>query len=116
MNRLLPALAAMLCLTLGLRAAETPVSPKGEEGFYKGAYAADGDYILNGGLIKDLPEPIKVPVHYKAPGFVASKLTPPPAPGIHPRIILGPDDIERFKKVHALGKDAPRIFRVQMEM
>ena len=30
-------------------AADSPVSPKGEEDFYKGAYAADGDYILNGG-------------------------------------------------------------------
>ncbi|MCJ8331680.1 MAG: chitobiase/beta-hexosaminidase C-terminal domain-containing protein, partial [Lentisphaeria bacterium] len=88
---------------------------KGEEDFYKGAYAADGDYILNGGLIKDLPKPIKVPVHYKAPGFDASKLTPPPAPGIHPRILIGPDDIERFKKIHKSGKKAPRIFRVQME-
>ena len=96
-------------------AADSPVSPKGEEDFYKGAYAADGDYILNGGLIKDLPKPIEVPVHYEAPGFDGKRLSPPPAVGIHPRILIGPDDIERFKKVYALGKDAPRIFRLHME-
>lgn len=54
-------------------------------------------------------------MHYEAPGFDASKLTPPPAPGIHPRIIIGPDDIERFKKLHAAGEKAPRVFRLQME-
>lgn len=91
------------------------MSPVGEEHFYKGNYAASGDYILNGGLIKDLPDPIKVPVHYDAPGFDASKLSPPPAPGIHPRILIGPDDIEHFKKLHAAGMKAPRIFRMQME-
>ena len=83
--------------------------------FYKGSYAADGDYILNGGLIEDLPDPIEVPVHYEAPGFDASKLTAPPAPGIHPRIIIGPQDIEHFKALHAAGDQAPRIFRLQME-
>ena len=115
---MIPAALMLIVSTLSYTpcVAEAPVSPKGEEDFYKGAYAAPGDYILNGGLIKDLPEPIPVPVDYIAPGFDASKLTPPPAPGIHPRIIIGPDDIERFKKVHALGKDAPRIFRLQMEM
>lgn len=116
-SRLLPASFALFAFIFSPTAfaADTVVSPKGEEDFYKGAYAADGDYILNGGLIKDLPEPIKVPVDYKSPGFDASKLTPPPAVGIHPRIIIGPDDIERFKEVYATGKDAPRIFRVQME-
>jgi hypothetical protein len=91
------------------------VSPVGEEHFYKGNYAAPGDYILNGGLIKDLPDAIEVPVHYDAPSFDASKLTPPPKPGIHPRILIGPDDIESFKKLHASGMKAPRIFRMQME-
>ena len=88
---------------------------KGEDNFYKGSYATPSDYILNGELIKDLPEPIAVPVDYKAPGFDASRLTLPPAPGIHPRIIIGPDDIERFKQLHKAGDKAPRIFRLQME-
>ncbi len=108
-----------LLITMGLAfsawAEEHPLVPNGEEDFYKGSYAPDGDYILNGGLIRDLPPPIKVPVHYKAPGFDASKLTPPPAPGIHPRVIIGPEDIERFKVLHAAGDKAPRIFRLQME-
>ena len=117
LTRMVPATFALIVCALSNTpcTAEAPVSPKGEEGFYKGAYASPGDYILNGGLIKDLPKPIDVPVHYDAPGFDDSRLSPPPAVGIHPRILIGPDDIERFKKVHALGKDAPRIFRVHME-
>ncbi|VGO16217.1 hypothetical protein PDESU_04808 [Pontiella desulfatans] len=82
---------------------------------YKGSYAPDGDYILSGGLIKDLPDPIEVPVHYEAPGFDAFRLSPVPDPGEHPRIIIGPDDIEHFKELHAAGDKAPRIFRLQVE-
>lgn len=74
-----------------------------ESNFYKGSYAPDGDYVLNGDLIKDLPPPIEVPVHYDAPGFDASRLSPVPAPGVHPRIIIGPEDIERFKALHVAG-------------
>ncbi len=69
-----------------------------ESDFYKGNYAPDGGYILSGGLIKDLPPPIKVPVHYEAPGFDGSKLSKVPAPGVHPRIIISPSDIERFRQ------------------
>ena len=86
-----------------------------EADFYKGSYAPDGDYILSGGLIKDLPPPIEVPVHYDAPGFDGSRLSKVPAPGVHPRIIVSPSDIERLKDLHAMGEEAPRIFRLQME-
>ena len=88
---------------------------KGEEKFYKGSYGAPGDYILNGELIKDLPPPLEVPVDYKAPSFDASKLSPVPKVGIHPRIIIGPEDIERFKELHKMGQKAPRIYKLQME-
>lgn len=98
-----------------IHAGDTSSVYKGENDFYKGSYAKPGDYILNGGLIKDLPAPIKVPVHYKAPGFDGSLLSKVPAPGIHPRIIISPSDVERFKEVYKMGKKAPRIFRVQME-
>ena len=98
-----------------IHAGDTSSVSKGENDFYKGSYAKPGDYILNGGLIKDLPAPLKVPVHYKAPGFDGSLLSKVPAPGIHPRIIISPSDVERFKELHKMGKKAPRIFRVQME-
>ena len=86
-----------------------------ESGFYKGNYAPDGDYILSGGLIKDLPPPIEVPVHHSPRGFDGSRLTKVPPHGVHPRIIIGPSDVERFKQLAAMGAKAPRIFRLQME-
>ena len=86
-----------------------------EADFYKGSYAPDGDYILSGGLIKDLPPPIEIPAHYEAPGFDGSRLSKVPPAGIHPRIIISPSDVERFKELHAAGDKAPRIFRLQME-
>jgi len=95
-------------------AAVQPLQADDEADFYKGNYAPDGDYILSGGLIKDLPDPIAVPVHYDAPGFVGSRLSKVPEPGVHPRVIISPSDIEHFKQLHAAEK-APRIFRLQME-
>ena len=92
-----------------------PLQADGEADFYKGNYAPDGDYILSGGLIKDLPLPIEVPVHYEAPGFDGPRLSKVREPGVHPRIIISPPDIERFKQLHAAGDKAPRIFRLQME-
>lgn len=102
-------------ITLALLVSMTAFAQDNEANFYKGSYAADGDYILNGGLIQDLPPPIETPVHYEAPGFDGSKLSKVPAPGVHPRIIISPSDIERFKQLHAAGNKAPRIFRLQME-
>jgi hypothetical protein len=96
-------------------AAGQPLQAGDEADFYKGNYAPDGDYILSGGLIKDLPPPIEVPVHYEAPGFDGSRLSKVPAPGVHPRVIISPLDIQRFKQMHAMGDKAPRIFRLQME-
>ena len=78
-------------LTTMAIAVDLAVHPNGEEDFYKGAYAVYVDYTLNEDLIKDLPEPIKVPVDYKAPGFDTSRLSPPQAARIYPRIINGSD-------------------------
>ncbi len=73
-----------LLITMGLAfsawAEEHPPVPNGEDDFYKGSYAPDGDYILNGGLIGDLPPPIKVPVHYKAPAAGSASMHRSPAP------------------------------------
>lgn len=86
-----------------------------EKVFYKGNYGPDADYILSGGLIKDLPPPIKVPVDYKGKGFVAERLSKVPPPGVHPRVIMSPSDIENMKKMVKMGDKAPRFFRIQLE-
>lgn len=93
MNKL-PRFAPFLaCLALASQAQAQQIN---EAHFHKGNYAADGDYILNGGLLKDLPAAIEVPVHYDTAEFDASRLTAVPEAGIHPRIILSPEDIDRF--------------------
>jgi len=86
-----------------------------ESGFYKGNYGPDADYVLSGGLIKDLPPPIPMPVDYKGKGFAADRLSKVPPPGVHPRVIMSPPDIERMKKLVAMGDKAPRFFRIHLE-
>lgn len=108
-------LGMLMIIGISVFAQDTSSFYKGEEDFYKGSYGKSGDYILSGQLIKDLPPPIKVPVNYDAPGFDGSRLSKVPEPGIHPRILISPSDIENFKKMHKMGGKAPRIFRLQME-
>jgi hypothetical protein len=89
---------------------------KGDESdFYKGNFGPDADYILSGGLIKDLPPPIKVRVNYKGEGFAADRLSKVPPPGTHPRVVMSPSDVERMKKMVAMGDKAPRFFRIHLE-
>jgi hypothetical protein len=104
-------LAGILCLVLS----SSLYAEIGEEDFYKGNYAPNADYILSGGLIKDLPPMIEVPVNYKGEGFAADRLSEVPPPGVHPRVIMSPSDIENMKQMVALGDKAPRFFRIQLE-
>jgi hypothetical protein len=83
--------------------------------YYKGNYTPEADYILSGGLIKDLPAPIDVPVHYKGEGFVADRLSEVPPPGVHPRVIMSPADVARMKEMVKMGDRAPRFFRIHLE-
>jgi hypothetical protein len=75
----------------------------------------DADYILSGGLIKDLPPAPKVEFNFQGEGFDATRLSGVPAAGVHPRVIMSPSDIERMKKMVALGAKAPRFFRIHLE-
>ena len=92
-----------------------PVSADGERDFYRGNYGPDADYILSGGLIKDLPPAIPMPVDYEGAGFAADRLSPVPAPGVHPRVIMSPSDVARMKKLVRMGDKAPRFFRIHLE-
>ncbi len=86
-----------------------------ETGFYKGNYGPDADYILSGGLIRDLPQALAMPVDYKGDGFAAKRLSDVPPPGVHPRVIMSPSDVERMKELVAMGDKAPRFFRIHLE-
>ena len=89
---------------------------KGEEDFYKGNHAPNADYILNGGLIKDLPPLPKIDFNYEGKGFDGSRLSAVPEAGAHPRVIMSPSDIERMKAQVRQGDNAPNFFRIQLEI
>lgn len=50
-------------------------------------------------------------VTYGTPGFAAQKLRPPPSPGIHPRVLITPNDVTDLRRRVAQGDAAPPEFR-----
>jgi hypothetical protein len=56
-----------------------------------------------------------VPSHYVDPGFSESKLSPVPKPGVYPRVLITPTDVEKVRAKVALGNQAPIGFRVMWE-
>ena len=56
-----------------------------------------------------------VHVTYDDPGFDEAKLSQVPAPGVHPRVLMNPTDIETIRAKVALGDKAPLAFRVMWQ-
>ncbi len=71
------------------------------------------DEVLDGVWDKMLPESPLYPKNIVPvdEGFAAERLSEVPAPGVHPRIVLSPADIERIKRLVFLGDDAPPEFQ-----
>jgi hypothetical protein len=61
------------------------------------------------------PASPEVKLTYHDPGFDESRLGKVPAPGIHPRVLITPDDLKRIREKVALGDKAPQAFRVMWE-
>ena len=61
------------------------------------------------------PASPKVEVDYNDPGFDNSRLAKLPAPGIYPRVLITPDEVELIRQKLALGENAPISFRVMWE-
>lgn len=58
------------------------------------------------------PSPaLPMPVLYDTPGFAAEKILPPPAPGVHPRVLVTPADVAAIRTRLAQGEAAPLEFR-----
>ncbi len=55
--------------------------------------------------------PPAVDVSFEDPEFAASRLAPAPPPGVFPRVMLTPTDVEEIQKKIALGDKAPASFR-----
>ena len=58
------------------------------------------------------PSPSVVPpVRYDTPGYAAEKLHPAPATGVHPRVLVTPEDVVAIRARVAQGDAAPLEFR-----
>ncbi len=61
------------------------------------------------------PASPKAGVDYNAPGFADARLSPPPPPGVHPRVLVTPEDVELIRARVAEGDKAPAAFQVMWE-
>ena len=61
------------------------------------------------------PASPKVEVNYDDPGFENNRLAKVPAPGVYPRVLITPDEVELIRQKLALGEKAPISFRVMWE-
>lgn len=61
------------------------------------------------------PASPQVPVKYEDPGFSQSRLSPLPAPGVHPRVLITPTDLEIVRRKLSLGDAAPVAFKVMWQ-
>ncbi|HAN38826.1 MAG TPA: hypothetical protein DCQ29_07975 [Chitinophagaceae bacterium] len=61
------------------------------------------------------PKSPNVTVDYNDPNFDDTRLSQVPAPGIHPRVLVTPSDVEAIRAKVALGDKAPMHFRTMWE-
>lgn len=57
------------------------------------------------------PKSPEVKVTYNNPGFAQERLSKVPAPGVHPRVIITPSDVEIIRAKIAMGEKAPLPFK-----
>lgn len=81
---------------------------------YRGKFTPDAEYVLSGQLAKDTGPLPPMPFDYLTDkqGFDSSRLTPVPEPGVHPRVLMSPQDIVRIREQVKLGDKADRYFRI----
>lgn len=70
------------------------------------------DEVIKGDFCPPSPE---VPLTYNDPTFNESRLSKVPAPGVHPRVLITPTDLEVIRQKVALGENAPLAFKVMWE-
>ena len=109
-------LALPLCwVALAQGEPATPATPPAPREFYQDsswqprAHPSAAD-ILGGKFLPASPA-LSVPVRYDTPGFAADRITPPPAPGVYPRVLLTPTDVAAIRARVAQGEAAPPEFR-----
>jgi hypothetical protein len=98
--------------------ADTPVYPTDPEymvnGEYRGRFTPDADYVLSGKFREDLGPLPEVPYEYVSDeaGYDPTALSPVPPVGVHPRVLMSPEDIVRIRAEVAKGDQAHPWFRI----
>ena len=120
---LLPVLLSSL-FSFALLAEDTPLKSAPEAAKiadmpveYRGHFTPEAENVLSGFLAKHtapLPKNSFKLVSDKE-GFNSARLSKVPLPGIHPRILMSPEDIQEIKAKLALGDKADTIFRKAVE-
>jgi len=66
---------------------------------------------LVSGKFHPAPPPLSRPVLFNTPGYRGDRLLAPPAPGVHPRVLVTPGDVAAIRARVAQGNAAPLEFR-----
>lgn len=103
---------------------ETPVAERKEGAVYK---TEDGREIywpkafvssedIYEGRVHQTPMDRRADVKPRFEGFAKDRLHPAPAPGVHPRVLITPKDVEQIRANIAKGDAAPRNFRMAWDL
>ena len=84
---------------------------------YRGHFTPDAENVLGGFLVKNMPPLPKASFRLISDkeGFNPARLSKVPPPGIHPRVLMSPEDIQEIKNKIALGDKADTIFRKALD-
>jgi hypothetical protein len=108
---------ALLAVDTPLKSATEPAKIADVPVEYRGHFTPEAENVLSGFLAKPtapLPKNSFKLVSDKE-GFNSARLSKVPLPGIHPRILMSPEDIQEIKAKLALGDKADTIFRKAVE-
>lgn len=83
---------------------------------YPGRLWPAAEEVLNGTWRAQFPSPFPAEVHYKVPGFDTERLTKLPPPGVHPRILMTPEDVKRLQNEYKKGEKAGFVFKAIMRL
>ena len=99
------------------RLKNTPGTANTAPGEYRGRFTPEAEYVLSGNLAKNMPPLPKTTFRLVSDkeGFNSGRLSKVPPPGIHPRVLMSPEDILEIKNKIALGDKADTIFRKAVE-
>ena len=104
--------ALFTAFAVNLTAADAPTPPRAfyQEPIWQPRAHPSLEDLLSDSFHPPSP-PVVPPVRYDTPGYVAAKLHPAPAPGIHPRVLVTPEDVAAIRARVAQGDSAPPEFR-----